>query len=242
MEVEGRPFVLVDTAGIRRQAKVSEAVEYYTTLRSRRAAERADVALVVCDATDGVTAQDLRIAELAMTAGCATALVLNKWDLATEGEDVDLEHERARVAQKLRLRPRVLTASATTGRNLQRLLAEAGTLADRASTRIPTPELNRFLGETVQARQPPAKQGKRLKLLFAAQVSTRPPRFSIHRELPHPGDARLRLLPREPVAGALRHGGGPARDRLQRARGAARRTRPRVACRRCRPGLDPLAR
>ena len=177
MEVDGRPFVLVDTAGIRRQAKVSEAVEYYTTLRSRRAAERADVALVVCDATDGVTAQDLRIAELAMTAGCATALVLNKWDL-TGGDDFDLEHERARVAQKLRLRPRVLTASAKTGRNLARLLAEAGALADRYGARIPTPELNRFLGEAVQARQPPAKQGKRLKLLFAAQVGTRPPRFS----------------------------------------------------------------
>ena len=86
--------MLVDTAGIRRQAKVGESVEYYTALRSRRAAERADVALVVCDATDGVTTQDLRIAELAMKSGCATALVLNKWDIA---EDVDLDHERARV-------------------------------------------------------------------------------------------------------------------------------------------------
>ena len=92
---------LVDTAGIRRAAKVSESVEYYTTLRSQRAAERADVALVVCDATDGVTAQDLRIAELAMKAGCATALVLNKWDLT--GGDVDRAerrsaHERARAS------------------------------------------------------------------------------------------------------------------------------------------------
>ena len=83
--VEDRKLILVDTAGIRRQAKVTESVEYYTTLRSQRAAERADVALVVCDAQDGVTAQDLRIAELAMKSGCATALVLNKWDL-TGGE------------------------------------------------------------------------------------------------------------------------------------------------------------
>ena len=81
IEVDDRKIVLVDTAGIRRQAKVTESVEYYTTLRSQRAAERADVALVVCDAQDGVTAQDLRIAELAMKAGCATALVLNKWDV-----------------------------------------------------------------------------------------------------------------------------------------------------------------
>ena len=82
LSFEGRDLVLIDTAGLRRQAKVGESVEYYTSLRSRRAAERADVALVVCDATDGITSQDLRIAELAMRSGCATALVLNKWDLA----------------------------------------------------------------------------------------------------------------------------------------------------------------
>ena len=76
-----RKLILVDTAGMRRQSKVADSVEYYTALRSQRAAERADVALVVCDAADGVTAQDLRIAELAMKAGCATALVLNKWDM-----------------------------------------------------------------------------------------------------------------------------------------------------------------
>src|SRR6201997_5522761 len=81
-----RRLTLVDTAGMRRQSKVSDSVEYYTALRSQRAAERADVALVVCDATDGVTAQDLRIAELAMKAGCATAIVLNKWDLLGSGE------------------------------------------------------------------------------------------------------------------------------------------------------------
>src|SRR6202034_214015 len=90
--VDGRALVIVDTAGMRRQSKVSESVEYYTVLRSQRAAERADVAMVVCDATDGVTAQDLRIAELAMKAGCATAIVLNKWDVHDGSED-DLDHE-----------------------------------------------------------------------------------------------------------------------------------------------------
>ena len=120
IEVDGRPLLLVDTAGIRRAAKVSESVEYYTSLRSQRAAERADVALVVCDASAGVTSQDLRIAELAMKAGCATALVLNKWDL-TSGDEFDLDRERARVNRKLRLRPRVLTASAKTGRHVNRL-------------------------------------------------------------------------------------------------------------------------
>ncbi len=187
--LDGRRLILVDTAGIRRQAKVSDSVEYYTALRSRRAAERADVALVVCDANDGVTAQDLRIAELAMKAGCATAIVLNKWDMQEPaagdgGGRLDLEHERARVAEKLRLRPRVLTVSAKTGRHVARLLSEAVTLGDRVSGRIPTPELNRFLAETVQARQPPVGTrrgagGHRLKLIYMAQIGERPPRFAI---------------------------------------------------------------
>ncbi|MEA2355014.1 MAG: GTPase, partial [Solirubrobacteraceae bacterium] len=177
LRVGDRDLVLIDTAGMRRQSKVSESVEYYTTLRSQRAAERADVALVVCDATDGITAQDLRVAELAMKAGCATAIVLNKWDLA--GEDFDLAHERARVAQKLRLRPRLLTASALTGRHVARILEEAIALGDRMAARIPTPELNRFLGEVVEGRQPPAKQGHRLKLIYMAQIGERPPRFAI---------------------------------------------------------------
>ena len=178
IEVEGRRMLLVDTAGIRRGAKVQESVEYFTVLRSQRAAERADVALVVCDATDGVTSQDLRIAELAMKSGCATALVLNKWDL-TDPDEAELDHERARVAQKLRLRPRVLTASAKTGRHINRLLLEVLSLADRSNHRIPTPELNKFLSELVAARQPPAKQGKRLRLLYISQFEVNPPRFAI---------------------------------------------------------------
>jgi GTPase len=143
----------------------------------------------VCDAQDGVTAQDMRIADMAMKAGCATELVLNKWDL-TGGEGdprgpgagvgpAELDRERARVNRKLRLRPRVITASATSGRNVQRLLQEALSLADRATHRVPTPELNRFLSEVTAARQPPAKQGHRLKMLYMAQIGVRPPRFAI---------------------------------------------------------------
>jgi GTP-binding protein len=187
--VGDRRLILVDTAGMRRQSKVADSVEYYTVLRSQRAAERADVALVVCDATDGVTSQDLRIAELAMKAGCATAVVLNKWDVqeradSDAGGRLDLEHERARVAEKLRLRPRVLTVSAKTGRHVARLLTEAIALGDRMAGRIPTPELNRFLSETVQARQPPVGTrrgagGHRLKLIYMAQIGERPPRFAI---------------------------------------------------------------
>ena len=190
--VAGRRLILVDTAGMRRQSKVADSVEYYTALRSRRAAERADVALVVCDATDGVTAQDLRIAELAMKAGCATAIVLNKWDLLADAHalEQDVDHDRAvadervRVAEKLRLRPRLFTASAKTGRHVSRLLTEAIALGDRMAGRIPTPELNRFLAEAVQARQPPVgtRRGSaqhRLKLIYMTQIGQRPPRFAI---------------------------------------------------------------
>jgi GTPase len=178
-----RRLVIVDTAGMRRQSKVGDSVEYYTALRSQRAAERAEVALVVCDAADGVTAQDLRVAELAMRAGCATAIVLNKWDLHAGGEE-DLDRIRRRVGEKLRLRPRVLTASAKSGRHTVRLLSEAIALADRAARRIPTPELNRFLSEATQARQPPVgtRRGSsqhRLKLIYMTQIGTRPPRFAI---------------------------------------------------------------
>ncbi len=188
--VDERKLTLIDTAGMRRQSKVADSVEYYTALRSQRAAERADVALVVCDACDGVTAQDLRIAELAMKAGCATAIVLNKWDLqAGSGEEdgpegLDLDHERARVAKQLRLRPRVLTVSAKSGRHVPRLLTEVITLGDRMMGRIPTPELNRFLSEATQARQPPigsrrSSGGHRLKLIYMTQIGERPPRFAI---------------------------------------------------------------
>ena len=185
--VGDRRLTLIDTAGMRRQSKVADSVEYYTALRSQRAAERADVALVVCDASDGVTAQDLRIAELAMKAGCATAIVLNKWDSLDDShppDEDDLLHERARVAEKLRLRPRVLTASAKTGRHVTRLLTEAIALGDRMASRIPTPDLNRFLAEVVQARQPPVgtrrgASGHRLKLIYMTQIGERPPRFAI---------------------------------------------------------------
>jgi GTP-binding protein len=183
LEVDGRRVIVVDTAGMRRQSKVADSVEYYTSLRSRRAAERADVALVVCDATEGVTSQDLRIAELAMKAGCATIVVLNKWDIY-EGDDDALAHERAVVAEKLRLRPKVLTASAMSGRNVARLLVEAIALGDRMAGRIPTPELNRFLAEAIQARQPPigmkrSAAGHRLKLIYMTQIERSPPRFAI---------------------------------------------------------------
>src|SRR3954447_18069376 len=175
VEVDGRPVVLVDTAGLRRRSKVAGSVDYYAQLRSEHAVERADVALVVCDAGDGITAEDLRVAEMAMKAGCATLLALNKWDETR----TDVDDARARVTQKLRLRPAVITCSATRGRNVANLLPKALELADRAGERIPTPELNRFVADVVGKTPPPSRRGRRLRLYYAAQVGERPPRIAI---------------------------------------------------------------
>jgi GTPase len=175
LEVDGRPVLLVDTAGLRRRAKVAGTVDYYAQLRSELAVERADVAIVVCDAVDGVTAEDLRIAELAMRAGCATLLVLNKWDVGT----IDVDDARARVERKLRLRPEVVTCSALHGRNVAKLLPKALQLADRAAQRVPTPELNRFVADVVATTPPPSRRGRRLRLYYAAQVGERPWRIAI---------------------------------------------------------------
>jgi GTP-binding protein len=175
LEVGGRPASLIDTAGLRRRSRLSGSVDYYAQLRSERAAERADVAIVVCDASEGVTSEDLRIAALAMRSGSATLLALNKWDVSR----TDLDDARARVERKLRLRPEVVTCSALTGRNVASLLDKAIALADRAAERIPTPALNRFIGDAVAATPPPSRRGRRLRLYYAAQVGERPPRIAI---------------------------------------------------------------
>lgn len=174
-EVEGKRIVLVDTAGLRRRGKVAGTVGYYAQLRAERAAERADAAIVVCDASEGLTAEDLRVGELAMRSGCATVLAMNKWDVSR----TDIDDARARAGQKLRLRPPVLTCSALTGRGVAAVLRQAIELAERAAERIPTPELNKFVSTVVADRPPPQRHGRRLRLYYAAQVGRRPPRFAI---------------------------------------------------------------
>jgi GTP-binding protein len=175
VDFEGREVILVDTAGLRRRTKVAGTVDYYAQLRSEQAAERADVALVVCDAGEGVTTEDLRVAELAMKQKCATVIALNKWDITR----TDLEDAKAFVKRKLRQRPQVMAVSAKTGRGLKRLVAEALWLADRSAQWIPTPELNRFVSDIQALREPPAVRGKRLRMYYMAQYETKPPRFAI---------------------------------------------------------------
>jgi GTPase len=175
LSFEGKPLLLVDTAGLRRRSKVAGSVDHYAQLRSQRAAERADAAIVVCDASEGLTTQDLHVAEIAMQSGCATLLALNKWDISS----TDLDDAKARAQQKMRLRPPVLVCSATSGRGVPAVLRAALELAERAGERIPTPELNRAVGDIVARTPPPAKRGRRLRLYYAAQVGERPPRFAI---------------------------------------------------------------
>jgi len=175
IEFEGRELILVDTAGLRRRTKVAGTVDYYAQLRSEQAAERADVAIVVCDASEGVTTEDLRVAELAMKQKCATVIALNKWDIT----QTDLEDAKARVTRKLRQRPQVMAVSAQSGRGLKRLVVEALWLADRAAQWIATPELNRFISDIQAIRAPPAVRGKRLRMYYMAQYETKPPRFAI---------------------------------------------------------------
>src|SRR6476659_8473456 len=175
LEFDGRGLVLVDTAGLRRRTKVAGTVAYYAQLRSERAAERADVALVVCDASDGVTSEDLRIAELAMRSGCATLVALNKWDVG----ETDLEDATARLSKRVRLRPPVIACSALTGRNVPKLLERSIELADKRASRIPTSDLNRFVADVMASTPPPSRHGKRLRISYAAQVGRRPPRFAV---------------------------------------------------------------
>ena len=175
LEVDGRPVLLVDTAGLRRRGKVAGTVDWYAQLRSERAAERADVSIVVCDATEGLATEDLRAAELAMSKECATILALNKWDIGR----TDLEDAKERALTRVRQRPEVLAISAKTGRGVRRLLLRALELGDRMRTRIPTAELNRFLSDIQGVREPPLVRGRRLKLLYMTQYETRPPRFSV---------------------------------------------------------------
>jgi GTPase len=172
---EGTELVLVDTAGLRRRSKVAGTVDHYAQLRSQRAAERADAAIVVCDASEGLTTQDLHVGELAMQSGCATLLALNKWDISR----TDLDDARARAQRKMRLRPPVLVCSATGGRGVTAVLRAALELAEASARRIPTPELNRAVGDIVARTPPPAKRGRRLRLYYSAQIRERPPRIAI---------------------------------------------------------------
>ena len=169
----GTTFVLVDTAGLRRKRRQRQGIEYYSELRAITAADRADVALVLVDAGEGLVDQDLAVADVARKAGCSTLVVLSKWDVTTVG----IEDVRPRLEARLRQRPPIAAVSAKTGRGLRRLLDRVEELFGKHSSRIATGELNRYLRELRAQRPGPSKNGRRLNLLYGTQVETRPPRF-----------------------------------------------------------------
>jgi GTP-binding protein len=175
LERDGRTFVLVDTAGLRRKRRHRQGVEYFSELRALEAAERADVALVLVDASEGVVEQDLAVADVARRAGCGTIVVLAKWDIG----QVRIEDVRPRLEARIRQRPPVIAVSAHTGRGLERLVDLVVDVFERYTRRIPTAELNRALQELREARQPPGRRGRRLNLLYGTQVTVRPPRFRL---------------------------------------------------------------
>jgi len=173
LEHDDRTFVLVDTAGLRRKRRQRQGIEYYSELRARDAAERAAVALVLIDASQGIVEGDITAVEVARKSHSATLIVLSKWDIAA----VTIEEVRPELQRRLRQRPDFITVSSNTGRGVSRLLDKVSEIYDRYISRIPTAELNRFIAELKEQRQPPSKGGRRLNLLYGAQVATRPPRF-----------------------------------------------------------------
>jgi GTP-binding protein len=166
-------FVFVDTAGLRRKRRQRQGIEYYSELRALDAAERADVALVLVDVSEGVVDQDLAVADVARKAMCATIVVLAKWDVGIVG----IEDVRPRLEARLRQRPPLIAVSAKTGRGVERLLDLIERQFVTYAARVSTGELNRFLKELREDRQPPQRAGRRLNLLYGTQTARRPPRF-----------------------------------------------------------------
>ena len=173
LERDGQVYRLIDTAGLRRKRAHRQQVEYWSEVRSLEAAARADIALVLIDAAEGVVDQDLHVADHARKAGCATIVVLSKWDI----NEVELEDVRLRMLEKLRQRPNLVVTSAESGRGLDRLLRMIDETYVRYASRVGTGELNRMLRTIIEKREPPMVRGRRLKIYYGAQVQSRPPRF-----------------------------------------------------------------
>ncbi len=173
-------YVLIDTAGIRKKSKVEEKIERYSVIRSQSAIERSDVCLLLIDAVEGVTEQDTKIAGLAHESGKATIIVINKWDLI-EKDNNTLEKYKKAVYEKLAYLSYapILFISAETGQRVENLFELINSVASQNSIRISTGVLNNILNESIAMVQPPSDKGKRLKVYYMTQASTKPPTFVI---------------------------------------------------------------
>lgn len=179
-ENEKGKYVLIDTAGIRRKSKVKESIEKFSIMRTLLAIERADVCLMMIDATEGVTDQDTKIAGEAHEAGKGVIIVVNKWD-AVEKETGTLEQYKKEVYEKLKYLSYapIVFISAKTGQRVNKLFDLINHVAEQNALRISTSVLNQVINEAIAIVQPPTDKGKRLKIFYGTQVSTRPPTFVI---------------------------------------------------------------
>ncbi len=176
----GRPYVFIDTAGLRRKSKIKEELERYSIIRTVTAVERADVVLMVIDATEGVTEQDAKIAGIAHERGKGIIIVVNKWDAIEKNDRTMREYEK-QIRQVLSYMPyaEIMYVSAVTGQRLVKLYDMIDMVIENQTLRIATGVLNEIMTEAVAMQQPPSDKGKRLKLYYITQVAVKPPTFVI---------------------------------------------------------------
>jgi len=178
---QDRSLVLIDTAGLRKRSRVEDEIEFYSTLRTARAVERAHVCILVVDAADGMHAQDLKIANDAWERGAGIIVAVNKWDLIEEKDT----NTAVRGEEVLKAKAPFLEyipfayVSAKTGQRVARLLDLVLTVAEEREKRVPTAEVNRVLEALLQRQQPPQPVGEPVRLFYASQIGTAPPRFAI---------------------------------------------------------------
>lgn len=185
----GNEYVFIDTAGLRRKNKIKEELERYSIIRTVTAVERADVVLVVIDATEGVTEQDAKIAGIAHERGKGIIVVVNKWDAIEKNDKTIYEHTN-RIKDILSFMPyaEILFISAKTGQRVGKIFDTIDMVIENQNLRIQTGVLNEILSEAVAMQQPPSDKGKRLKIFYMTQVSVKPPTFVIfvnNKELMH---------------------------------------------------------
>ena len=177
-ENETGKYVFIDTAGMRKKAKVDEAIERYSVLRAQMAIERADVCLILIDAQEGVTEQDTKVAGMAHEAGKASIIVVNKWDLIEkDGKTMDRMREEVRRDLAYMTYAPVLFISAATGQRVDRLFELIQYVNNQAATRITTGMLNSVLADAQTRVQPPTDKGRRLKIYYMTQAGVKPPHF-----------------------------------------------------------------
>jgi len=178
VELAGKTWVFVDTAGIRRRVHQTSGADFYASLRTRAAIEKAEVAVVLVDASEPLTEQDTRVISQVIEAGRALVIAYNKWDLMDDDRRPHLEREIEQDLVQVQWAPRV-NISATSGRHMDRLVPAIERALESWDMRISTGRLNAFLGELVAAHPHPLRGGKQPRILFATQADTRPPRFVI---------------------------------------------------------------